>query len=181
MKKIICFLFIVSSVLAYEGPGFEVVNKSPDDVWIALANAKVSGKAKEIALLGKKVPSIIKAGKRIEVPANINWQGDTVLYVWPKDPGKVTIETGYKKDMLLYRDNHDYRQETPALKPYAPFMFGFDRKYLAKTIYLTLEKDPQGNIRIRPQTGKWKGFLGKTQSGYDLGDNIKKENIFNIE
>ncbi len=141
--------------------GFELVNKSPKTIWIALKNGEDLWTQ---PITGRTVFPVegMTGDKRTTIRLQTDINAPTSLAVWFTDPGQVNIQKKYGI----------FGAKEFSVKP--------DRIYTftqGKTDYLTWDKD---NFP-RPETGPLFGLFSKTDSNLSLQSNVKKEDIKEVK
>lgn len=139
-----------------EGPGFEIINKAPTPIWVALSlsNDLV------IAPMGQVE---IAAGKKCALV--IDTEKAATIGVYESNPGKVSSSFSFSSGGFTQ------------LSPQPTYVYSINEP--KKTKYLTWNPAKYGTPAkyFYPQTGILMGLLGKSDSGYPLSNNISASSI----
>lgn len=141
------------------GIGLEIQNKARRPLWIALINGNtvyqpVHIKELNVKGLNKLAPAVSSISQKIDITK------PTKVAIWYRDPGK--IEYGKTKlGGLVGKEN---------FMPAPSKIYSFTPR---KTIYLTWDNADFP----RPQTGKYGGITGETNSGLSLSNNVEPHDI----
>lgn len=157
MLFVLCLLGLnaVSSVAAQASATFEIMNKSTSPIWVSVFND-----GKPLSEVVQRVGA--KGFGAVAITSNkIDASKDTKLVIWTSNPGQVELGKKY-----IFAG-------ATTLKPAPDYTYTFVKN---KDILVTFNPgDARGNLY--PQTGPLMGFLGKTESGLSLDNNIKRDDI----
>lgn len=159
---------------------FELMNKSGQDIYVAVFNGGINKTQKSAKAYKIKEPGFI-GREFLALPLKKNELVDnrTFLAIWTHKPGdNDAVEIQYaikripgtqeKMPVITLGDPFDRSKE--AITP--DFLYTFNK---GKTLYLTYD-----GRQVRPQTGVLEGKLGITRGGYSLENNIKNGDIIDL-
>ena len=140
------------SLYAAQNPGFDIVNKYKNPIFVTLKNGNdiLLDKAEIAVAVGDTEGKLKEWSEVSKSYIKAQFQGLQI--------GSVKIDIAAPTTLTIYRSASDKD----------PIVHTFTKN---KNIYVTFDG------KLRPQTGRLGGWLGYTRKGYTLDNNVKAEDI----
>ncbi len=152
MKKIGLMMSIVAGSLQAGVPTFELYNKAKEKVWVRLKNGGSVVKDQGFDFFESKPGDHKQFNIDLSKPSQVD------IWFHPPFSYKVWAFTSVFDPKMPLREPPDVEYKLPA----------------GKTLYLTLGPE---KWTLRPQTGRWRGFRGETESHLPQKNNVSSKEI----
>lgn len=154
-----------------DNPGFDIINRTSGPITIRVVNGDTASLGKAVVKPAKTLLGVTTTANNESAQIDIN--KPTLLIVWDKAISNPANEIFSGSSSTQGIGTADFFGNW-TIMPKPSYIYHFKP---GKSIYVSLEKGGE----LRPQEGKAKGLLGKTQAGYPLANVVPKADIFRYQ